>query len=366
MKLANTGASSATSSGALGTLPPAAPLASAGLRTAITAVDENGAGSFALNGVTIAYNVNTDNLSKILARITNSAAGVTATYDSANDRVVLTNKATGDTGIAVSEAAGGLLGALGLSPAGGGVLVRGKNCLVSVNGGPVLASASNTLEASVHGISGLSVTVNTPTTQTLQVESDTGTMSSAIQNFIEKFNAVQDFIETNSKITVTGTSVSSAILADNREVFEWGRRLQALAFEAVGGLTGGVTRLDSLGIDFNSISGKLVVKDSGKLAAALGDHPDDVQQFFLKPANGFVAKLYGYLTTLKSADSAQQSRLTKANSDLDEQIKTLQSRLDSEREQLTNAFLKMLDAQSNAQSQQTYLTNAFFRNNSSN
>ena len=360
-KLANTGTASTTSSASLGTTKISAPLASAGLANISPAN-----GSFSVNGVSINYNTATDSLSAIVNRINGAGAGVTASYDSANDRVLLANKSTGDVGISVSDGSGGLLDALGLSAASGGALVHGKNAQFRVNGGALISSASNTLDESTHGIAGLSVTVNSETTQTLQVESDTATMQSAIQGFIDKFNAVQDFIENNTKITVSGASVSTSLLSDNREIQDWSRKLQSLAFEAVSGATGSVTRLDSLGIDFNSTSGRLAIKDAGKLATAIGDHPDDVQSFFLKGSTGFVPKLYGYLTNVISADRAQQANLTKTNSSIDDQIKTLQSKLDSEREMLTNSFIHMLDAQSAAQSQQTYLTNAFFKNNSSN
>jgi len=366
MKLANTGAATAASSAPLGAIATTTPLTGANLRSAITAVDGLGAGSFTVNGETIAYNVNTDTLGSVLSRINAAAAGVTASYDSANDRVVLVNKATGDTGIAVSEAAGGLLDALGLTAAGGGVLVRGANAQFTVNGGATFTSASNTLEAAAHGIAGLSVTVNSASAQTLQVESDTGLMQTAIEGFMDSFNAVQDLIEASTRITVTGVNVSTSVLSDNREVQGWARELRALAFDAVSGLTGDVSRLDHLGIDFDSASGHLRIKDSGKLASALGDKPADVESFFLQPGTGLVSRFFSYLTKVSSADRAQQSNLGRANADLDAQLARLQSRLEQQREMLTSSFIRMLDAQSVAQSQNTYLTNAFFRDNSSN
>jgi flagellar hook-associated protein 2 len=301
----------------------------------------------------------------LINRINGAGAGVTASYDSANDRVVLANKTTGDTGITATEAAGGLLDALGLSTGSGGALVRGTNAEFRVNGGALLLSRTNTLESSVHGITGLSVTVNSATTQTLQVESDAATMNTAIEGFIEKFNAVQDFIETNSKVTVTGTTVEAALLADNREIQSWASQLQRKAFDQVSGVTGSITRLERLGIDFDSASGKLAVKDSGKLATALGDFPEDVEDFFLRTTTGFVPKMYDYLATIISADRKQQSNLSDANTELDDQIATLQTRLAATREQLTTSFIRMLDAQSSAQSQNTYLTNTFFKNSSS-
>jgi flagellar hook-associated protein 2 len=360
MKLANSGTNSASSAARLGTLSTSSTLDSAGLAADLSGVSSSG--SFSINGVAISYNLGTDSLARVLNRINNSTAGVTASYDSANDRVVLSNKSTGDTGIGLSDS-NGFLTAIGVTASGGGTLLHGQNALFKVNDGPTLASTTNTLDSSVHGITGLSVTVNSKTTQTLQVESDTQGMQASIQSFIDKFNAVQDFIDTNTKITVTGNKVATSTLSDNREVQEWGRHLQSIAFGAISGLTGSVSRLDNLGIDFDGVSGKLKVKDSGKLATALGDHPEDVSNFFLKPTGGFVSNMFGYLSTIKAADLKQQDGIAKANTAIDTQIATLQSRLDSEREQLTTSFIAMLDAQSKAQSQNSYLTNTYFNNN---
>jgi len=365
MKLNNNGTSSITSSAALGTLKTAATIGSAGLKTALTGLDASGNGAFKINGVTINFNANSDSVAALLSTINQSGAGVTASYDSANDRVLLTNNTTGDTGISVADVTGNLAAALGLTTAAGATFNRGSNAQFTLNGGPVLTSMSNTLDGSVTGITGLSVTVNSETKQTVQVGADTAGMQTAIQDFITKFNAVQSFITTNTKITSTGTQVTTSVLSDNHEVQSWASSLQSLAFDPVSGLTGTVQRLDNLGIDFSGTSGQLTVVNSDKLASALANHPDDVQSFFLNGSTGFVSKMYGYLTTLVSNDSSQQSDLQSANNDLANQITTLQGRLDDERTQLTNAFIAMQDAQSQANSQSTYLTQTFFNNNKS-
>ncbi len=365
LKLVNNGTSPVSSSARLGTLQLANPLASSGLKAALTAVDGSGNGSFVLNGVTISFNATTDSLGAVITRINQAGAGVTAAYDATNDRVTLTNATTGDLGLSLTEAPGGLLAALGLTlPAG--TAIRGTNAHFTVNGGATLSSASNTLPASIHGITGLSVTVNSLTTQTVSVTSDTAPMRAAIDTFIEKFNAVQDFIETSTQTTVTGTKVQTSVLTDNREVQGWASSLRALVFGAVSGVTGTVQRLDHLGIDFNSTSGHLTVKNADKLASALTDRPEDVQSFFLTANTGLVSKGYDYLVSLISADGVQQARISQASTAIDTQIATLQARLDREREQLTNSFIKMLDAQSAAQSQNQTLISAFFNNNNSN
>ena len=365
MKLSNNGTGSVTSASALGTLRLASPLASAGLKGTVTAVDPSGNGSFSLNGVAVSYNINTDSLSSIISRINQAGAGVTASYDATGDRMQLFNTKTGDLGMGVTDVSGGLLDVLGLTGSSA-TLTRGKNALFTVNGGPTLTSTSNTLDTSTHGITGLNVTVNTLATQTVSVESDTASMQTAIQSFLDKFNAVQDAIDTNTKTTVTGGKVSTTVLSDNREVQSWAGKLRSLAFDAVSGLTGTVQRLDNLGIDFDSTSGHLTIKSPDKLTSALANNPDDVKAFFLTPTTGLVSKGYTYLTNLISADSSQQDSLNQASTNIDKQIATLQTRLDAERVTLTNSFIKMLDAQSAAQSQNTTLVNAFLTKTTTN
>jgi flagellar hook-associated protein 2 len=366
MKLFNNGAATVASAATLGVVKTSATLAAAGLGAALSGQDGSGNGAFTINGVSLSYNINTDTVATILARINNSSAGVTATYDGASNRFNLTNTTTGDFGMGLADTTGNLLAAMKLTSAAGAAFTRGTNAQFTVNGGPVLTSTSNTLSSSIHGINGLSVTVNSKTTQTLTVASDTAGMQTAIQDFVAKFNQVQNDVNANTKVTITGSNVSKSVLTGNREVEGWAQQLQSLAFGSIPGVSKTVTKLDDLGIDFDgtSLNGNLVIKDSTKLANALAQNPADVQSFFLTANTGFVAKLYGFLTTSVHADITQQSNLSAANNRLAEQITTLQTRLADERTTLTNSFIAMLDAQSKAQSQNTTLTNAFFSKNS--
>lgn len=368
LRLSNNGTSSLTSSSTLGSSALSQPLASSRLRTAITAVDGTGAGSFSINGVAIDYNINTDSLSAVLARINASAAGVTASYDSTNDRVVLTNQTTGDVGLGATEAPNGLLDALGLSTAS--TLTRGKDALFSVNGGPTMTSHSNTLDESVLGIDGLTVTVGSTDTQTVTVKADTSSMNTAIQNFIAKFNDVQSYIDSQTKITKTPDGkVTAALLADNREVQTWASQMRSLAFGQVSGLSGSLQRLSDMGIDFSSSDSTLSVRDQSKLDAALANKGDEVAAFFNSNTTGFVAKFQSFLSTKLTASTgplaAQMSTINKLNADIDKQIVTLNQRLANQRELLTNAFLSMQNAQSAAQQQQKTLSNFFDQKTSS-
>jgi flagellar hook-associated protein 2 len=367
MKLSNSGAGTVTSAGRLGTVTQTAPLSSGRLNGSITAVDGSGNGSFSINGVSIAYNVNNDSLSGVLDRITQSTAGVTATYDALNDKVILTNKSTGNMGIALNETGGGLLDALNLSTTvtSPGSLVAGTDAKFRVNDGDWISSTSNTFDSTVHGITGLSITANSTGTQTLSVQSDTSTMQTSIQDFITKFNSLQDLIEDKTKADVQGTTVNTGVLYNNREVQTWARQLHQMAFGQIPGVTGSITHLDDLGIDFDGTTGHLAIKNEAKLNTALANNPADVQSYFNGNGFGLVPSMYGMLTTLMTDDTSAADRVRKTSLDIDGQITTLQARLDAERESLTNSFIGMLDAQSAAQSQNQALTNAFFKNNSS-
>ncbi|MEO7414861.1 MAG: flagellar filament capping protein FliD [Opitutaceae bacterium] len=358
LKLGNNGTSSIASASKLGSVKTSAALALANLAAPITAVDGSGNGTFSINGVSFAYNVNTDTLSSLITRINQSTAGVTATYDPANDRVKLTNKTTGDVGISVNEAAGGLLGAFGLTTAG--TLVHGENAEFTVNGGAMLTSKSNTLDETAHGITGLAVTVSTEDTQTIQVSSDAKGMRAKIEDFIAKFNAVQSFLDASTKITTDAQGkVTAAALSNNREIQSWGSSLRSMAFAAVPGLSGTIARLENLGIDFKRGTSELQVTDGTKLDAALRDNSSDVSAFFQTASTGFAAKFGSFLTTVTAQTTTQQTNLNRNNTSLNKQIADIERRLVQQRAIMESAFISMETAQSALQSQQSALTRAF-------
>lgn len=358
LKLSNNGSNTTSSSAALGTVKTSATLANANLGTPITAVDGSGNGTFTINGVTFNYNVNTSTLAGLLTQINQSTAGVTASYDATNDRVTLTNNSTGDVGVAVDEAAGGLLGSLGLTT--GGALVRGKDALFTLNGGATLTSASNTLDETALGVPGLSVTVTSETTQSIQIGPDTKSMRSKIEDFITKFNDVQEYLETATKISRDSKgTVTSAILADNREIQSWGSTMRSMAFSGISGLAGTINRLENLGIDFKSGSSSLEIKDGAKLDAALRDKPAEVDAFFHTAVSGFAAKFKTFIATVDTLNTSQQASLNKSNTGIDTQIADLERRLSQQRAIMESAFIAMESAQQKLQSQQSALANAF-------
>lgn len=355
------GTSPITSSGELGVVKNTAALASAGFATTPVG-DGSGDGVFTINGESISYNVNTDTLSSIITKINNSDANVTATYDVGTDKVVLTNKKTGDLGLTVSDTTGNLMAALNLA---GATASRGQDAEFTINDdSTVYRSASNTLDGSVHGITGLSVTVDSETTQTITVAADTGGMRSKIEAFVSKYNDILQYIEDETAIKVENGKVSTKPLYSNREVQEWGRSLRSKVFATVTGVAGSITQLDKLGIDFDE-DDNLVIYDSDKLNAALADDSADVAAFFQTDTTGFADRLATYLDAIGEQNTDQQERLTAANDDIDEQIAAIERRLEQQRELMESAFIAMETAQSKIQQQQSLLTNALAKITSS-
>jgi flagellar hook-associated protein 2 len=358
MKLSNNGSSPVTSSAQLGSVKMGGPLASANLGTAITAVDAEGVGTFSINGVAIEYDVDGDTMTSVMKKINDSTAGVNASYDAINDRMVLTNKGTGDMGISVSEAAGGLLGALGLTS--GTTFTRGENAEFTINGGDVLTSASNTLDATSHGVTGLSVTVNSEETQTINVSPDTTAMRAKVDAFIKDYNDVQQFLESQTKVTTDAKGkVSAAALSGNREIQEWARSLRTLAFDAVTGMAGSIKRLNDLGLDFKPGSSEIEVESESKLTAALQDTSGGIDEFFTTETTGFSARLDAFVEKISTQNEEQQGRINKTNTSLDDQIAAIERRLVQQRTLLESAFIQMELSSSKIKQQQTALDGMF-------
>lgn len=254
----------------------------------------------------------------------------------------------------------------------GATTTRGKNALFSINGGSTLSSNSNTLSSSVTGVTGLTVSAASTGSQTITVASDTATMKSAIQTFVDKYNVVQSYIDLQTAIKVKSGTLTTSTLSSTRDVDQWASNLRTKAFAAIGGLSGTVTRLADLGIDFSSTSRLLTVKDSGKLQTALETKTADVEAFFNTATTGFASKMDAYLNTLTgssgstSAVTSMSDRLLNNNASIDKQIAQIERQLEAEKARLTAGFQAMQAAQSNAQAIIKTLQNSFDNNKSNN
>ena len=319
-------------------------------------------GSLEINGESVSYNSDTDTISTILDKINASKAGVTAIYDISQRVFSLTNKTTGNVGVSVIDN-GPLGGALGLTT---GTTTNGNDATFSINGGGTLTSRSNILDETAHGFKGLSVTANKIGEQTLTVAGDYTAAKDSLNDFISKYNAVQNAIEKYTKVTVTGDKVSSAILAGNRELSTLSRSLRTMLYQSGAGITGSVQRLSDLGINFAGIEPTISLTKSSQLESKLATAADDIAEYFSTTGGGLIDRLdtllSSYVSDSGSASGglkAQLDSITNQNKSLDKQIEDVERRLASQRSLLESSFIAMERAQSGFQQQSAYLAKTF-------
>jgi flagellar hook-associated protein 2 len=356
-QLYNNGTDSVSSASALGHVNTTVTLSNSDLATAITD-GGSGNGEFTVNGVAISYDASSDSIQNILDRINSSAAGVTATYDTLNNRFTLTNNSTGDVGISMQDVTGNFLAATGLSS---GTLTRGQNLLYTLNGGlQTLVSQSNTITQSSSGITGLSVTAAATGQTTVTVNSDTSKISSAIQQFVTDYNAVQTAISSQQIVsTASDGTVTPGPLTGDQTANDLAENLRSLSFFSGSGLSSSITSLADLGIETNGQDNTLALSDTDTLNDALTNNINAVQSFFADATSGMATQLNNYITNVTGDDGEltdHQASLTQQYNNLGTQISNLETKITADSAQWTSEFQAMEQAESQANQELTYLS----------
>lgn len=155
----------------------------AGYATAVTA------GTFTINGVNFSVDPTTDNLANVLSRITQSSAGVNATYDSTTASVLLTNKTTGAQSIVVSDGTSNFLTASGLVSGTTSVGQQAKIQYLAPDGTTQITYSNSNVVTSV--IPGVTLNLVSPATApfTVNIALDSTQASTAIGTFVTAYNA---------------------------------------------------------------------------------------------------------------------------------------------------------------------------------
>lgn len=364
-QLVNNGTGTVASAQPLGTIRQNESLASAHFATP---VDDGGAGQgeFTINGVSISYNAGNDTLASVIGRINDSAAGVVASYDSYNDRLVLNSKVTGDMGIAMNDVTGNFLKASGLV---GGALVHGKNLLYKVNDGPQLTSSSNTISAASSNIPGLTLSVLNTGSTVVGVAADTGKIQTAITDFVSAYNKVQSLIDTQtaSSTDAKGT-VTTGTLTGEDEAQEVAWNLRSTVNATMSALTGTIKRLEDLGITSNGNNNQLTAGDATALGDALTNNLADVQKLFSDKTDGLAVALSTFLDRAIGDNGTiitRQNNLTKQSAAIDQQVSDMERLIQADKDRLTNSFVAMEEAQAKTNQELTYLTKTFGGSSSS-
>jgi flagellar hook-associated protein 2 len=355
--------SAIVSTAAVGTVQRSSPLNAANFAQAV------GAGAtFSINGVNVDYDVTKDSLMDVINRINGSAAGVTASYDSVKDQVVLQSRTTGSGSITLDDKGGSLLKAMGLAngTTTTGTVTSGGNAVYKVNGSSFSATSNSVTDAG--GVQGLTLTLTDVTTSSVQVSvgADTSKATKAAQDFIDAYNAFADDVE---KYTHSADPKVKAILQGDTAVLSARDRILGMLSSPIrlSDNTNGI--LGELGITSgepgsNPISpgskGIRYQLDAVKLGQAVANNPNRVAEIVgALGTGGIFTQVNSYLRSASSVTGAftvaQDSAKTQIK-DIDDQLDRMTKRLDSKRARLEKQFQLMETAMSKAQAQQSAIS----------
>lgn len=282
----------------LGRINPAQKLSAGNYAAAITG-DASGNGSMVINGVTIAYNKDSDSLNDVLNRINNSTANVTATYDSLQDRIILANKTTGSVGLTRAEGTtGNFLTATGLLATAAGVSTTvGSNAVFSIaelNGGASITSTTNEVTGVISGVT-LKLVKETPVGATVKVtiDQDIKAVKDAVHAFVDRYNEAITLVNNrlNEKLVMNPKSEADkkvGILRADPVLVKLKSDLGRIVTGNVAGLPATLDSLAEIGVTYDSTdfgkSGKLVVDDV-KLEQKIKENPQEVANLFFNDIN---------------------------------------------------------------------------------
>ena len=360
VRLSNNDTGTVTSSTRLGAVKTNSSLITSNLRTAVSD-GGSGSGKFKVNGVEISFNASTDSLHDVLTRINDSSAGVTASYDTINDRFSLTNKVTGDLGVAIEDVTGNFLAATGISA---GTLERGNDLLYRLNDGTdLLTSKSNTIDETSSGVPGLTVSVLATGTATIDVKSDSTKIKTAIKDFVAEYNKSQTTLDT---YTATSTDekgkVTAGVLAGDRDAFELSSTLRSLVNGQVSGLSSSVDFLADLGYSSNGTDNLLSLSDETDLDDALLNNLSGVKEFLSKTTTGMATRLHEFLNRTADEDGViddKQKVLGAQSTSIDNQIAIMERQVLATRAAMITSFLAMEQAQAKSNQQLQFINQKF-------
>jgi flagellar hook-associated protein 2 len=203
---------SVTSAGPVGGVNEASVFSAAGHAGFATAVTS---GSFTINGVQISIAATNDNVASVIAKINNSTAGVTASYDLTTDTFSLTNKGTGPQSIVVGAKGdtSNFLKAAELTSTGGATTAVGEQAYVAVltarGALNTVYSDSDSVAGAISGMA-INVTGTTSIPFTVTVGQNTSIAVNAITQFVSAYNAALNEISIATAPPVVQQSTSSA------------------------------------------------------------------------------------------------------------------------------------------------------------
>jgi flagellar hook-associated protein 2 len=327
------------------TLAKAAKWRSAGFNTATTLQ----AGDYKISADGTDYTVHVDqdaSLSDLVANIRASGAPVSAAIlnDGTNNYLSIT--AT-NTGFDPTQGAGSALaisftpsvpGEQGVDVTVGATQTAAVNASFQIDG-LAFTRRSNVVTDALPGTT-LNLTHQSGVPETLNLSNDTDATEKKVQTFVDAYNSVMQFIQ--SQLDISSTTDRSSTLAGDATVRGLQQAMQSLTSSIVSGL-GGVRSLADLGIK-TAEDGTLSI-DTDVLSSAISRDAGAVNAIFSNPNDG-ISKLASDLVdtyTLPSSGllSVRIGGLNDQIQDMDDQATRMQAQIQAYQDSLTQQFVAM-------------------------
>ena len=205
---------------------------------------------------------------------------------------------------------------------------------------------------------------SSPKIATVSVQSDTETIKNKIAGFISQINRVQSLIKAQTaSSTDSDGKVKLGVLAGESLVsMTISGDIRTKAIDSVDGMTGTITRLESIGYTSSGYSNELSLSDSSTLETALSENLGQVKSLFTTATDGLANSMYTYLDTLLDDDGSletTQNNLTNQISSIDKQIADHERRVQMNRDTLIRSFVNMEQAQSKINNDMSFLMSRF-------
>jgi flagellar hook-associated protein 2 len=315
-------------------------------------------GTLTVNGVGFAWDASTETLNGILARINSSTAGVIASIDRTNDRIVLSAKTAGATALDIRDTSGALAATLNLGPGTTAAQTMGSNAQVTVNGA-AYTSATNQVTNAIDGVT-LNLVGESTTPATLTVASDRTAVKTALQNVVDAYNTA---VDTVASYSANDPGTTKGVLAANSMVSGLLSSVRSLFFTPTTA-AGPYNNLSAIGVNSGVIGSAMgttthLSLDSSKLDAAFDANPAAVSTLLGSLTTGALKPIADRINTYAGAGGIfyqQTQAMAETMTGYVKQEASLQSIIDDRRAYLEAKYAAMESLLSRLQTTSNSLT----------
>jgi flagellar hook-associated protein 2 len=347
-------------------------------------IADGSSGTLEVNGTDISWDTDTSSsdpstIGELMTAIDENVSGVTANFNTVNDKITLQTENTGSGTISVTDANNGngdpeLADRLNLETeeaAGNvtnegqakGASEAGQNAKVQLNG-TIITESSNTFtrEGVEYDVKELyQESNNTGDPITVNVSQDRSSITEDVSGFVDSFNKAIEFINNKSTVDVSEGSNNSGVFAGETSVQSIKSQITSIATKRYNTATknGDIQSLADVGIELvdpltssESQRGKLRFNES-TFKSALQENPEEVRNLFTavegEPSSGgdqdgMAVQMNSFVESATGSNGFIATRIDGFSSEvetLNESIESQQERAQNMQSRLQQQYLRM-------------------------